>query len=86
VVGRKNWLFFDQPGGTEAGGVLYSLIESAKANSLEPYQYLCYIFAKLPQILPRDGDDQLKLFLPHILNRDDLEAHQKEYRCRGERH
>jgi len=85
VVGRKNWLFFDQPGGAEAGAILYSLIESAKANSLEPYQYLCYILDKLPHILPGDEDNQLKALLPYNLTRDSLEAHQREYRRRGER-
>jgi len=44
VVGRKNWLFFDQPGGAEAGATLYSLIETAKVNGVDPYHYLLYLF------------------------------------------
>ena len=48
VVGRKNWLFAGTPEGAEASAALYSLIETAKANSLEPYRYLRYIFEKLP--------------------------------------
>lgn len=48
VVGRKNWLFSGTPEGAEASALLYSLIETAKANRLEPYAYLRHIFEKLP--------------------------------------
>jgi transposase len=48
VVGRKNWLFSGTPEGAQASADLYSLIESAKANGLEPYRYLRYLFEKLP--------------------------------------
>jgi len=47
-VGRKNWLFAGTPAGAEASATIYSLIESAKANKLEPYKYLRYLFEKLP--------------------------------------
>ena len=48
VVGRKNWLFAGSPDGANASAIFFSLIETAKANSLEPYGYLRYIFEKLP--------------------------------------
>ena len=48
VVGRKNWLFSDTPEGAHANANLYTLIETAKANSKEPYDYLCKLFEKLP--------------------------------------
>ena len=48
VVGRKNWLFSGTPEGAEASALFYSLIETAKANGLEPYSYLRYVFEKLP--------------------------------------
>lgn len=48
VVGRKNWLFSGTPEGAEASALLYSIIETAKANKLEPYAYLRYIFDGLP--------------------------------------
>lgn len=48
VVGRRNWLFADTVGGATASANLYSLIETAKANGIEPYQYLCALFAALP--------------------------------------
>jgi transposase len=49
VMGRKAWLFSDTPAGAEASARLYSLIETAKANGLEPYAYLRHIFTELPK-------------------------------------
>ena len=49
VVGRKNWLFSASVKGVKASANLYSLIETAKANKLEPYAYLRYLFTALPQ-------------------------------------
>ena len=49
VVGRKNWLFSTSVEGVNASANLYSLIETTKANGLEPYAYLRYLFAELPR-------------------------------------
>jgi hypothetical protein len=49
VLGRKNWLFSDSVRGVKASANLYSLIETAKANQLEPYAYLRYLFTELPK-------------------------------------
>ncbi|MEK7436024.1 MAG: IS66 family transposase [Thermodesulfobacteriota bacterium] len=49
VVGRRNWLFADTVGGASASANLYSLIETAKANGIEPYQYLRALFTALPK-------------------------------------
>lgn len=48
VVGRRSWLFADTVGGANASANLYSLIETAKANNIEPYRYLVVLFKKLP--------------------------------------
>ena len=40
VMGRKNWLFANTAGGAQASAVIYSLMETAKENSLDPYRYL----------------------------------------------
>jgi transposase len=48
VVGRKNWLFSDSVGGAQASANLYTLIETAKANGIEPYRYLRQAFQALP--------------------------------------
>jgi transposase len=70
VVGRKNWLFSASVKGVKASANLYSLIETAKANGLEPYAYLRYLFTALPKaetvevietLLPGNVDpDQIK--------------------------
>ncbi|WP_423783401.1 IS66 family transposase, partial [Gemmiger formicilis] len=39
VMGRKNWLFANTPGSAQASAVIYSLIETAKENGLDPYRY-----------------------------------------------
>ena len=48
VIGRKNWLFSASVAGVKTSANLYSLIETAKANGLEPYAYLRYIYNQLP--------------------------------------
>ena len=50
VMGRKNWLFANTPGGAQASAVIYSLIETAKENSLDPYRYLLWILQTAPQL------------------------------------
>ena len=52
VMGRKAWLFSDTPAGAEASARLYSLIETAKANGIEPFSYLKRVFAALPAAQP----------------------------------
>jgi transposase len=48
VLGRKAWLFSDTPAGAHASAAIYSLVETAKANDIEPYQYLRHVFEMLP--------------------------------------
>ncbi len=48
TVGRKNWLFANSQAGAKASANLYSLIETAKANGLNPYEYLRVVFKELP--------------------------------------
>jgi transposase len=48
VIGRKNWLFAGHPNGAHAAATLYSLIETAKACGLDPYQYFRFLFSKIP--------------------------------------
>ncbi|WP_250655122.1 IS66 family transposase [Alkalimarinus coralli] len=50
VVGRKNWLFSDTPKGAHTSARIYSVIETAKANGLEPYAYLKQLFTQLPLV------------------------------------
>jgi len=48
VVGRKAWLFSDTPAGAHASAVIYSLVQTAKANGLEPYTWLRRVLRDLP--------------------------------------
>ena len=66
VVGRKNWLFAGHPNGAEAGATFYSLVETAKANGLKPYNYLRYIFENIS--LAQTDQDYQNL-LPQYVNR-----------------
>lgn len=61
VVGRKNWLFSDTVKGVHASANLYSLIETAKANGLEPYRYLRRVFTELPRA---ETVEQIEALLP----------------------
>ena len=71
VLGRKNWLFCDTVPGAEANARLYSLIETARANNLNPHLYLKHLFEKLPHA---DTSDQLKSLLPQYLNLNTSQA------------
>lgn len=50
VIGRKNWLFANTSKGAKASATIYSIVESAKGNGLNPYNYLQYLFEKLPNV------------------------------------
>lgn len=55
VIGRKNWLFANTPRGAKASATIYSVIETAKENGLNPFKYLQYLFEQLPQLAdPKD--------------------------------
>jgi transposase len=62
VVGRKNWLFSGSPKGALASSVLYSLVETAKANDIEPYRYLRFLFEQIPKAKTKSDYQNL---LPH---------------------
>jgi transposase len=48
VIGRKGWMFSDTVKGAVASANLYSLVETAKANGVEPHAYLTHVFERLP--------------------------------------
>ena len=50
VIGRKNWLFANTPRGATASATIYSIVETAKENGLNPFEYLKYVFEQLPNI------------------------------------
>lgn len=48
VLGKKNWLFSNTSRGAKASSIIYSIVETAKENNLKPYEYLKYLFEKMP--------------------------------------
>ena len=69
VIGRKNWLFSDSVKGVNTSANLYSLIETAKANGMEPYAYLRYLFTELPKA---ETVDAIEALLPGKLDADQI--------------
>ena len=62
AVARKNFLFCTSVEGAEASEVVYSMVETAKANKLHPFEYLKYIIEELSQ--NRQTPEKLKELLP----------------------
>jgi transposase len=50
VIGRKNWLFANTTRGAKASATIYSVVETAKENGLNPFAYLSYLFEQLPNV------------------------------------
>lgn len=48
MTGRKAWLFSDTQAGARASALIYSLVETAKANGIEPYLWLRHVLCSLP--------------------------------------
>jgi transposase len=59
ALGRKNWLFMGSPAGAKAGAIFYSLIETCKANNIEPYQYLCAMLNRIRECVTEDDYREL---------------------------
>lgn len=56
VIDRKNFLFANTPSEAKSSAVIFSLIETAKENGLDPYRYLVWILGTAPE-LSRTGLD-----------------------------
>jgi len=64
ALGRKNWMFMGSPSGAKAGATFYTLIETCKANGIEPYQYLCSVLHRIRECVAQE--DYRKL-LPQFI-------------------
>ena len=62
TIGRKGWLFCDTPAGAESSAIVYSIVEMAKANGLNIYNYLNFILKNQPSLTM--SDDQLEALAP----------------------
>jgi transposase len=70
VIGRKNWLFAGSPKGAKASSLFFSLIETAKANDLNPYGYLKWIFE---QVAVMDESTNKEMMLPWNCDREKIQ-------------
>lgn len=64
TIGRKNFLFSTSEAGAEANAMAYTIIETAKANGLNPYRYLCRLFSDLPNVEFGQHPELLEAYLP----------------------
>jgi len=64
VVGRKNWLFCDTVKGADSSAIVYRLVESAKANGINPYSYLLRVLSFMPYLGKTPPNDELDKLMP----------------------
>ena len=67
TIGRKNWVLIDSIKGAQASADIYSIVETAKANNLNPYYYMDYLLTELPKYCDEDGNidtDKMDPLLP----------------------
>ena len=64
VIGRKNWLFSDTVKGAKSSAIVYSLIETAKANDVEPYAYLTLVLTDMQYMGKPFSNEELEGFMP----------------------
>lgn len=64
TIGRKNWLFSGSPRGAEASAGIYTLIETAKANGLNPLKYIQFILSDIPGSTFLEFPEYLEDYMP----------------------
>ena len=64
VIGKKNWKLIDTIHGAQASAIMYSLVETAKANNLKIYEYLMYLLEEIPQHMDDTSLDFVDDLLP----------------------
>ncbi len=69
VIGRKNWLFSKSQKGAEASSLIFSIIETCKANNVNTYHYLRYLFENIHKA---KNEEELRAILPYNLDTRDL--------------
>ena len=64
TVGRANWHIIDTVHGAQASAIVYSLVETAKANHLKIYEYLKHLLTEIPKHMDDTNLDFLENLLP----------------------
>ena len=62
-IGKKNWQMIDTINGAHSSAIIYSIAETAKANSLKPYDYFVYLLEEIPKHM----DQEDRTFLEDLL-------------------
>lgn len=65
AIGRKNWLFSDSVAGAEASAMIYSILQTARGNGLEPYAYMRHLLTELPKL---QTAAEIEKLLPHKID------------------
>lgn len=63
-IGKKNWQMIDTIHGAKASAVIYSIVETAKANNLKPFDYVQYLLEEIPKHMEATDRSFLKNLLP----------------------
>ena len=71
ALGRKNWIFSGSPEGANAGAIFYSLIETCKANNIDPFKYFCEMFKHIREC---KNDADYGIILPQNIQFNDSKA------------
>lgn len=64
VIGRKNWLFSQTAKGASASADMYSLVETAKANGVDVFEYLSWLFRQITAANHNFTDEFLEKLMP----------------------
>ncbi len=62
-IGKKNWQMIDTIHGAKSSAIIYSIVETAKANNLKPFDYVEYLLEEIPKHM----DDRDCSFLEDLL-------------------
>ena len=63
-IGKKNWKLIDTVHGAQTSAILYSIVETAKANELNIYQYFKHLLTEIPKHMDNTDLDFLENLLP----------------------
>ena len=63
-VGKKNWQMIDTINGAKTSAIIYSIVETAKANNLKPYNYVQYLLEEIPKHMNDTNCSFLENLLP----------------------
>ena len=48
-IGKKNWQMIDTIHGSKSSAIIYSIVETAKANNLKPFDYVQHLLEEIPK-------------------------------------